>query len=287
MAAARNLCTGAASVLHIGAEKFMLIRFDNNGNYHSSKVNTSCAAGTGSFLDQQAVRLNLTGVEELCERARNNTDEIPGIASRCAVFSRTDIIHAQQRGYSVNAICDSLCKGLAENIFNTVFNNQPPALPLFMTGGVSKNSVVRKYLENELKTTFLNSEDSHLVGAIGAALLLLNDKKNTDLPGFESFDDILAQTECEKQYFHRPLSLTLSKYPDFSTEGSFRLQPEISSHPSEVEADIYTNLYRMQPIRYMQASISDQQVRRPSLLMKKKDRSQACTPIQTGSHCLQ
>ena len=38
----------------------MLIKFDANGNYQSAKVNSSCAAGTGSFLDQQAVRLNLS-----------------------------------------------------------------------------------------------------------------------------------------------------------------------------------------------------------------------------------
>ena len=68
MAAARHFCPGAVSVLHIGAEKFMLIKFDSNGNYQSAKVNSSCAAGTGSFLDQQAVRLNLSGIEELCER---------------------------------------------------------------------------------------------------------------------------------------------------------------------------------------------------------------------------
>ncbi len=155
MAAARHFCPDAVSVLHIGAEKFMLIKFDSNGNYQSAKVNSSCAAGTGSFLDQQAVRLNLSGIEELCDKALKNTEEIPGIASRCAVFSKTDIIHAQQRGFSVNAICNSLCKGLAENIINTVFNREPPALPILLTGGVSRNLVVRGYLEKQLKTKFL------------------------------------------------------------------------------------------------------------------------------------
>ena len=69
MAATRHFCRNAVSVLHIGAEKFMLIKFDANGNYQSTKINTSCAAGTGSFLDQQAGRLNLSGIEELCEKA--------------------------------------------------------------------------------------------------------------------------------------------------------------------------------------------------------------------------
>jgi len=155
----------------------MLIKFDNNGNYQSTKINTSCAAGTGSFLDQQADRLNLSGIEELCDRALNNSDALPFIASRCAVFSNTDIIHAQQKGFSVNAICNSLCKGLAENINNTVFNREPPSLPIIMTGGVSKNLVVREYLEKLIKTTFLYNENSQLFGALEPGLCFSMKKK--------------------------------------------------------------------------------------------------------------
>jgi predicted CoA-substrate-specific enzyme activase len=242
MAAARHFCPDAVSVLHIGAEKFMLIKFDRNGNYQSAKVNSSCAAGTGSFLDQQAVRLNLSGIEELCERAMKNTEEIPAIASRCAVFSKTDIIHAQQRGFSVNAICNSLCKGLAENIINTVFNSEPPALPLLLTGGVSNNIIVRGYLEKQFKTTFLHYEDSHLFGAIGAALMLLKEKPGIISLNINSFEDILIKSVTVKQYFHQPLSLRLSNYPDFSNEESYRIKSVISAHPAEVEVDIYTEL---------------------------------------------
>lgn len=242
MAAARHLCSGAASVLHVGAEKFMLIRFDSGGNYKSARINSSCAAGTGSFLDQQAVRLNLSGIEELCDKALNNTEEIPAIASRCAVFSRTDIIHAQQRGFSVNAICDSLCEGLAENIINTVFNREPPDLPLLMTGGVSRNSVVRGYLEKQLKTTFLCHEDSHLFGAIGAGLMLLREKSGVIPLNIKSFENILIRPKTEKQYFHKPLSLSLSNHPDFTNEGSFLVKSDISKHPAIVEVDVYSEL---------------------------------------------
>ncbi|MCU0461001.1 MAG: acyl-CoA dehydratase activase [Bacteroidales bacterium] len=242
MAAVRHFCKDAVSVLHIGAEKFMLIRFDANGNYHSTRINTSCAAGTGSFLDQQADRLNLSGIEELCEKALNNNEAIPFIASRCAVFSNTDIIHAQQKGFSVNAICDSLCKGLAENINNTVFNREPPALPLLMTGGVSKNPVVRRYLEKILNISFLHNEDSHLFGAIGAGLMLLGEKTDLSPLHIDSFEDILTRKNDEKQYFHKPLSFKLSLYPDFTNKESYRFMPVVSLHPAEVEVDIYSEL---------------------------------------------
>ena len=242
MAAARHLSGTARSILHIGAEKFMLIRFDTNGNYHSARVNSSCAAGTGSFLDQQAVRLNLSGIEEFCDKALKNTEEIPVIASRCAVFSKTDIIHAQQRGFSVNAICDSLCRGLSENIINTVFNKEAPAFPILLTGGVSRNSVVSGYLEKQLKTTFLHNEDSHLFGALGAGLMIIKEARSSASVKIKSFKDILITTAEAKQYFHKPLSLTLSRYPDFSNEESCRINSEISGHRSEVEVDVYADL---------------------------------------------
>ena len=243
IAASKHYCSGAASVLHIGAEKFLLIRFDGSGNYQSTKTSTSCAAGTGSFLDQQADRLNLSGIEELCERALRNTGEIPTIASRCAVFSNTDIIHAQQRGFSVDAICNSLCKGLAENIVNTAFNRELPLLPVLITGGVSKNKVVKSYLEKQLKTRFLIHRYSHLFGAIGAGLLLQREELDFPAMNFKSFDDILIQYNSEKELFHEPLSLKLSEYPDFANEESYRFTPVISLHPAEIEVDVYSKLY--------------------------------------------
>ena len=240
IAASKHFCNKAASVLHIGAEKFMLIRFDDSGNYQSTKTSTSCAAGTGSFLDQQTDRLNLSGIEELCKRARKNSAEIPTIASRCAVFSNTDIIHAQQRGFSVDAICNSLCKGLAENIINTVFSRESPLLPVLITGGVSKNQVVRKHLEKQLKTRFLTHRYSHLFGAVGVGLTMLKERDNMPVLNINSFEDILIHDNIEKQYFHKPLSLKLSKYPDFTNKGSYRFTPVISLHPVEIEVDVYS-----------------------------------------------
>ena len=240
--AARHFCKDAASVLHIGAEKFMLIKFGKNGRYLSTKMNTSCAAGTGSFLDQQATRLNLSGIEEFCDKALNNSEAIPFIASRCAVFSNTDIIHAQQSGFSVNAICDSLCKGLAENIYNTVFNREQPPLPMLITGGVSKNPVVRRYLEKLLNTESLSIENSHIPGAIGAGLMLLEEKADLIPLKINSLTEFLTQNNDGKQLFYKPLALKLSKYPDFKCDESSRFTPVVSVHPSDVEVDIYAEL---------------------------------------------
>src|SRR3990172_2264056 len=94
--ASKHLHPEARSLLVVGGEKFGLVLFDENGEYLNYRSNTSCAAGTGSFLDQQAVRLNLSGIREFDDLAFRNRGKMPKIASRCAVFAKTDLIHAQQ-----------------------------------------------------------------------------------------------------------------------------------------------------------------------------------------------
>jgi len=242
--ATKLLCSDARSLLLVGAEKFMLIKFDEKGNFESIRSNSSCAAGTGSFLDQQAFRLNLSGIEELCEIALKNKDPIPDIASRCSVFAKTDLIHAQQRGYSLEAICDSLCKGLAVNIADTLFNQEVPMSPIFFAGGVSKNTAVIRHLETLLDTRFLLHEYSHCMGAIGACYSLIQDPQAFSKKIITSLEEILLPDDRGKTYFHPPLALSLSEYPDFSNEDSRIFKPVVSSNPTDVQVDLYIPLAR-------------------------------------------
>ncbi len=239
IAAARFLQPDAASVLHIGAERFMFIQFDSHGNYQSTRTNSSCAAGTGSFLDQQADRLNLYGAEELCQKALENKDSIPDIASRCAVFAKTDLIHAQQRGFSMSAICDSLCKGLATNIANATFNKMAVNYPILMTGGVSKNTAVIKHLETLADAQFLQDSYGHLFGAIGAAHMLLKEISSHSPLQILSLEEVLKPETTSNTYYYEPLNLKQSHYPDFASEKSFLFTPIKSLHPRKVEIDFY------------------------------------------------
>jgi len=240
--AVKMLCRQARSILMVGAEKFTLIKFDGEGTFESSRSNSSCAAGTGSFLDQQAFRLNLTGIEELCEIAQRNKETIPDIASRCSVFAKTDLIHAQQRGYSLGAICDSLCRGLAVNIVDTLFNQEVILPPIVFAGGVSKNHAVIRHLEELLGTRFLLHEYSHCMGAAGAAYLWLQEKHHPAAKRFTSLDEILLPEDTGKTYFYPPLALTLSGYPEFKKEDAWSFKPFISAHTSDVQVDLYQAL---------------------------------------------
>jgi activator of 2-hydroxyglutaryl-CoA dehydratase len=175
MEAASRLQLKARSILHVGAERFYLLALDEKGKYLQTSHSSSCAAGTGSFLDQQAVRLNLNDTGHLSDMALKNSSPIPDIAARCSVFAKTDLIHAQQKGYGLEAICDSLCKGLADNIADTLFNKSVPESPIYMSGGVSRNQSVVRHLQRIIGKEILIHPLSEHWPALGAAYLMLKE----------------------------------------------------------------------------------------------------------------
>jgi len=243
--AARYLNYNKGSILHVGAEYFKIINFNKQGEYQFTNTNSSCAAGTGSFLDQQAQRLNLANIEELSEKALKNTGTVPDIASRCAVFAKTDLIHVQQKGYSIEAICDSLCKGLAKNIIDTLFNKELPGFPILFTGGVSKNIAVIKHIEQMLNTKLIVLPDSHLFSAMGICYTLLdNSNSNFKKANINSFVEILNIDKTKKEYFHDPLNLKLSNYPEFESKKSYSFTTKITKHKSPVQVDIYSRILK-------------------------------------------
>ncbi|MBF0232915.1 MAG: hypothetical protein HQK65_07740, partial [Desulfamplus sp.] len=257
--AARHFHEKIGSILNVGGEKFSLSLFDESGNYCGSRNNTSCAAGTGSFLDQQSKRLGLSSPEELSQAASENSLAIPDIATRCAVFAKTDLIHAQQEGFSVPQICDGLCRGLARNIYNTLFTSEDILKPIIFCGGVSKNISVKKHLDaliskSQTDDSLILDSHSHLYGAIGAALCMADDLRNntcrsdTTIPenirtdsnrikadisaiNINSVNDLLMEKEKKQKFFFPELTLALSDYPEFT---GFK-----SEIDDGVEKDIY------------------------------------------------
>jgi activator of 2-hydroxyglutaryl-CoA dehydratase len=196
------------ALLHVGGEKFSLSLFDEQGNYTGARHNTSCAAGTGSFLDQQARRLNLEGSREISVSALKNQDPRPDIATRCAVFAKTDLIHAQQEGYNIQQICDGLCHGLAKNIANTLFKGKDTAKNIIFCGGVSRNRSVTRYLESFLETRLTIDECAQVYGALGAALCLWDRIQTKKQPP----EPLIPRTRFSKR-FPKKADIFTPRYP--------------------------------------------------------------------------
>ena len=228
------------SILLVGGEKFGLIQFDADGNYRRYKANTSCAAGTGSFLDQQAERLNLNGSAALSEIAMNNRGPIPKIASRCAVFAKTDLVHAQQEGYRLEQICDGLCLGLAKNIADTLFSGRTPPDPIIFTGGVARNRAVVKHMQ-ALTGKILIAKDTYLYGAIGAALHYWDglDKLQIRPQTVSSVDELVNVAVPERTYAFAPIEIRHSDYPDFESAQCYAYCGQHPDGSNAVEVDLY------------------------------------------------
>lgn len=238
--AAKHFHPDIRTLLIIGGEKFGLVSFGNNGEYLNYRSNTSCAAGTGSFLDQQVSRLNLESITRFGDMASNNKGNFPKIASRCSVFAKTDLIHAQQEGFSLEEICDGLCYGLAKNVVDAVFDESDYS-QIVMAGGVSLNAGVIKHIRQLTDAEIIVDDYSHLYGAIGAALQLKeNPGKRASRSKIKSVNDIISTGNRKKVYHNPPLKLELSGYPDFSAEKEYLFLSNVQKNMSPVEVSLYT-----------------------------------------------
>lgn len=156
------------TIIEIGGQDSKIIILEN-GIVVDFAMNTVCAAGTGSFLDQQAARLNIP-IEEFGMKAIASTQPVR-IAGRCGVFAESDMIHKQQMGYPVEDILMGLCEALVRNYMNNVAKGKKIAEPVVFQGGVAANIGLRKAFEKFLGCRVMVPEHYNVMGAIGAAIL--------------------------------------------------------------------------------------------------------------------
>ncbi|MBM3297282.1 MAG: 2-hydroxyglutaryl-CoA dehydratase [Candidatus Aminicenantes bacterium] len=163
-----HLHPDARTIFEIGGQdsKMTVIR---EGVVVDFAMNLVCAAGTGSFLDSQAKRLNIT-IEELSERAvrsRNPT----GIAGRCTVFAESDMIHKQQTGHAQDDILMGLCLAMVRNFLSNVCSGKEIREPIVLQGGISANRGIRRAFREILSAELIIPRYNMVMGAYGAALI--------------------------------------------------------------------------------------------------------------------
>ena len=142
-------------------------------------MNTVCAAGTGSFLDHQAQRLNVP-IEKFGETALRSTNPAR-IAGRCGVFAESDLIHKQQLGYPVEDLLYGLCQALVRNYLSNLALGKELLPTISFQGGVATNSGMVKAFEEALNTKIVVPENHQTMGAIGAALLAMENHQYTEV----------------------------------------------------------------------------------------------------------
>lgn len=175
------------TVIEIGGQdsKIIIVR---NGIVIDFAMNTVCAAGTGSFLDRQATRLNVP-IQEFGKLALKSNTKVR-IAGRCAVFAESDMVHKQQLGYKFEDIIWGLCRALVRNYINNVAKGKEIREPILFQGGVAANEGIKAAFEDYLNCEIAVPNYYDVMGAYGAALLAREKMKKfsqgTDFYGFEN-----------------------------------------------------------------------------------------------------
>jgi len=197
--AASTLVPGVQTIIEIGGQdsKIIILR---NGIVSDFAMNSVCAAGTGSFLDQQAARLGIP-IEEFGSIALKSTNSVR-IAGRCSVFAESDMIHKQQMGHKMEDLLAGLCEALARNYLNNVGKGKEILPPVVFQGGVAANQGMKKALEKELKMEVTIPEPYGLMGAIGAAILARNAVRTNGKTKFRGFE--ISDTEYHVTSFECP-----------------------------------------------------------------------------------
>ena len=187
--AASTYVPGVQTILEIGGQdsKIIILR---DGIVTDFAMNTVCAAGTGSFLDQQASRLNVP-IQDFGEIALKSQSPAR-IAGRCGVFAESDLIHKQQLGYPVEDLLYGLCQALVRNYLSNLALGKELLPTVTFQGGVATNSGMVKAFEEALNTKIVVPDNHQTMGAIGAALLAMENHQFNDIPtkfkGFEVGD---------------------------------------------------------------------------------------------------
>ena len=187
--AASTYVPGVQTILEIGGQdsKIIILR---DGIVTDFAMNTVCAAGTGSFLDQQAGRLNVP-IQDFGSIALKSKNPAR-IAGRCGVFAESDLIHKQQLGYPVEDLLYGLCQALVRNYLSNLALGKDILPTVTFQGGVATNSGMVKAFEEALNTKVVVPDNHQTMGAIGAALLAMENHQfnnvETKFKGFSVGD---------------------------------------------------------------------------------------------------
>ena len=166
--AALHLDPEVDTVIEIGGQDSKYIRCEQ-GLVVDFEMNKVCAAGTGSFLEEQAARLRVPirkAFSDLAFASRTPAD----LGARCTVFMESDLIHHQQAGYSLSDLTAGLSYAIAHNYLEKVVGTKRIGRRIVFQGGVAANQSVAAAFENILGKALTTSEHHNVTGALGAAL---------------------------------------------------------------------------------------------------------------------
>jgi (R)-2-hydroxyacyl-CoA dehydratese activating ATPase len=162
---AHHYVSGPVTVVDIGGQDAKVIKLGENGLRISHRMNRKCAAGTGSFIDEMALRLDVP-IGELDALASRYEEEVE-LGSFCTVFTATELLAAIRQGKRPADLARAAYKSIVKRVLEMdVLDPQVVA-----TGGVvAYHPTVVRLLEGTLGATVIVPPHPQEMGAFGAAL---------------------------------------------------------------------------------------------------------------------
>ena len=166
---AHNHFPEAATIIDIGGQDNKVIRVDEHGRNVNFVLNRKCAAGTGAFLEEVALRLDVK-LDDLDGLAQRSTKKIK-LGSFCTVFTGSEILKLIQEGVKI----EDIARGLYLSVAMRVSEMAPLEGKVVLTGGViANNPILKDIFEEEYDVECLVPPDPQFIGALGAALVALD-----------------------------------------------------------------------------------------------------------------
>ncbi len=234
-----HLVPNASSIISMGGQDaglYLLTHKEGQWYLQSFAMNGPCAAGTGSFIDQQAERLSSflyndkvsfsqehisQILTDFISRGKESSYPAP-VACRCTVFTKSDMIHLQNKGESLANIIAGLHQGNAANYISTIVANQQVENPVVFIGGVASNELQVQAFRRYFPQLVVPPHHTSL-GALGAALFarMRNHQVRPDLQALETMADEVVSEFPEAP----PLNLRMTEFTENTVIPKQKLTP--------------------------------------------------------------
>jgi predicted CoA-substrate-specific enzyme activase len=206
-------------IFEIGGEDSKVI-FLRNGIITGFEMNRICSGGAGAFLDSLAGRLDIP-IDDVGKLALQRQNEV-NIASRCTVFATTDAVHKLNSGYKLEDVLMGVCSGLVRNYLAMLYRKVSPP-PYTFQGATSKNVALKHALEQQLGAEVIVPPHAESLGAIGAAILALDNRPaQTQFKGFQlaDFDYQIKSFICQDCENHCEITQIMQTGEPIASNGS-------------------------------------------------------------------
>ncbi len=157
----------ARILLDIGGQDAKIMSINEQGKLNNFLMNDKCASGTGRYLEVMAkvFGVDVSTLKDYDERAKG----IIPISATCTVFAESEVIAKLAEGADIPSLIRGIDTAVAVKAAALV-RKLGVSGPVYMSGGVARNTGVIRALENELGVPVKASEIQQLNGAYGAAL---------------------------------------------------------------------------------------------------------------------